>query len=182
MDRGFEVDIHRDESRLKKQVACLMRHQLHNNFKKNRFFVFLLLICTAISTVLVLMLKDRVGVGVSGWFLFFTAFLWLGAIVFGGTALLNYVNGKRLTKRSVEEYLALAPRSSLHADNESISYITGDYKLTHPWSAITEWFEKDGTLFLVPEQQILKAFYFSKDDIGEEAYEQLRSLATSKIR
>ncbi len=182
MDRGFEVDIHRDESRLKKQVACLMRHQLSNNFKKNRFFVFLLLICTAISTVLVLMLKDRVGVGVSGWFLFFTAFLWLGAIVFGGTALLNYINGKRLTKNSVEEYLALAPRSSLHADDESISYITGDNKLTHPWSAITEWFEEDGTLFLVPEQQILKAFYFSKEDIGEEADVQLRSLATSKIR
>jgi hypothetical protein len=133
MDPGLRVGIHRDESRLKQQVACLMQHQLSNNFKKNRFLVFLLVIFSAISTVLILMLKGRVGVGVCGWFLFFTAFLWLGAIVFGATALLNYVNGKRLTKRSVEEYLALAPRSSLHADNESISYITGDNKITYPW-------------------------------------------------
>jgi hypothetical protein len=182
MDRGFEVDIHRDESRLKKQVACLMRHQLNNNFKKNRFFVFLVVICTAISTVLVLTLKDRVAVGVSGWFLFFTAFLWLGAIVFGGTALLNYVNGKRLTKRSVEEYLALTPLSRLRFDDESVNYITGENKLEYAWSAFTSYFEKEGTLFLVPEQLILKAFYFSKDDIGEEAYVQLRSLASRKIR
>jgi hypothetical protein len=39
-----------------------------------------------------------------------------------------------------------------------------------------------GPHFLVPEQLILKAFYFSKDDIGEEAYVQLRSLASRKIR
>jgi hypothetical protein len=182
MERGFKVDIHREESRLKKQVACLMHQQLLRNFKKNRYFVLLLVISTIISTVLVLTLKDRVAVGVSGWFLFFTAFLWLGAIVFGGTALLNYVSGKRLTKRSVEEYLALVPNSSLQADNESISYITGDNKLTYTWSAITEWFEKEGTLFLVPEQQILKAFYFSKEDIGETAYAQLRSLASTQVR
>lgn len=182
MDRGFQVDIHRDESRLKKQVACLIRHQLGNNFKKNRFFVFLLVICTVISTVLVLILKEKVAVGLSGWFLFFTAFLWLGAIVFGGTALLNYVNGMRLTKKSVEEYLALTPVSRLRFDDESVNYITGENKLEYTWSAFTSYFEKEGTLFLVPEQQILKAFYFSKDDIGEEAYVQLRSLATRKIR
>jgi hypothetical protein len=182
MVQGFDVHIHREESRLKQQVACLMRQQLNNNIKKNRLFVVLLFTCTVISTVLVLTFKERVGVGVSGWFLFFTSFLWLGAIVFGGTALLNYVNGKRLTKSSVEEYMALAPDSRLQVDNESISYITADKKLTYPWSAITEWFEKEGTLFLVPEKQILKAFYFSKEDIGEEAFAQLRSLASTQIR
>lgn len=182
MDRGFRADIHRDESRLKQQVACLMRKQFSNNFKKNRFFVLILVGCTLVSTVLTLRLGDRVAVGVSGWFLFFNAFLWLGAIVFGGTALLNYFNGKRLTKRSLEDFVAFAPASSIYVDNDTIRYTIGDHQLNYAWSAITECFEIDGTLFLVPEQQVLKAIYFSKEDIGEEAFAKLRSLAISKVR
>lgn len=182
MDRGFRVDIHRDEARLKQQVTCLMRKQFSNNFNKNQFFVLLVAVCTIISIILIMVLGDRVAVGVSGWFLFFNAFLWLGAIVFGGTALLNYFNGKRLTKRSVEDYVAFAPKSSLYVDNDTIRYTTGDHELSYPWTSITDYFEKDGTLFLVPEQQLLKAIYFSKEDIGEEAFAHLRSLASAKVR
>lgn len=182
MDRATVVDIHRDPSRFKKQALLLMRQQLSNNFRKNRFFVLLLLFATAISTILVITLKERVAVGVSGWFLFFNAFLLLGAVVFGGTALINYINGRQLTKRSVEEYLRFAPKTSLAFNDESITYITGSNELSYQWSAFTEYFEKDGTLFLVPEKQLLKAFYFSKEDIGEDAYLQLRSLAGSKVR
>ncbi len=182
MTSNITVDIHRDALRMKKQALWLMQKQFRDNVRKNRNFLLLFFLCNLISLLLVFTLKERVAVGVSGWFLFFTAFLWLGAVVFGGTALFNYMEGRKMTRRSIEEYLANTPQSQLKINEEGLEYITGQNTLRYTWDVFTEWFEKEGTLFLVPNQQPLQAFYFSAEDIGADALSNLRALAVARIR
>lgn len=167
---------------MKRQAATLMRTKLQENFSRNRYVVYLFLGANLVSILLILFLGERVAAGPAGWFLFFTAFLWLGAIVFGGTALLNYMEGRRLTASSIEDYLQHTPQSRLHINEEAVEYVTGEQSLRYTWQDFSRFFEKKGTLYLVPGDDLLKAFYFSAEDIGEEAYSLLSTLAAARVR
>jgi hypothetical protein len=74
-----------------------------------------------------------------------------------------------------------APQSFLRYDEEKISYITGDNAVEYPWSAFTKYFEHDGTIYLVPNNKLLEAFYFSMDDIGADHYNKIRSIIAAQL-
>lgn len=175
------IAIHRTEDSMKKQAGFLMRKQFMANLRKNRYFYVLWGVSTLIA-VLIIMNNPGQNPGdlVSGFF-FFVAFLWMAAVIFTITALLNYANSIRMTNRSIKYYAAHAPESFLSYDDEKLIYITGAEKMEYKWADVTEFMENQNSLYLVLNNKLLESVSFAETDIGEEHYRALRSIVASRF-
>ena len=175
------IPIRRTVESMRQQAGFLMRKQFISNIRKNRYFYILLGVSTAVAVVVIYKNgDDKPGDLVSGFF-FFVAFLWMAAVIFSISAVLNYASSVRMTKRSIEYYASNAPESFLSYDDEKLIYITGTEKTEYRWSDITGYLENQNSLYFIINNKLLESVSFSQSDIGDEHYQSLRSIATSRF-
>ena len=175
------IAIHRTEESMKKQAGFLMKKQFLTNLKKNRYFYILLAVSTLIAALIIINNPTQTPGNLVSGFFFFVAFLWMAAVIFTITALLNYANSIRMTNRSIRYYAANLPESFLSYDNEKMVYITGLEKSEYKWADVTGYMEYQNSLYFVINNKLLESVSFAQTDIGEEHYNLLRSIAISRF-
>ena len=158
-----------------------MKKQFLSNFRKNRYFYMLLGVTTVVAVVIVTTTEEKNANDFITGFFFFAAFLWMAAFIFTISAVLNYANSVRLTKRSIEYYAENAPESFLSYDDEKLLYITGTEKAEYQWQDITGYMEHEDSIYFIIKNKLLESVSFAQSDIGEEHYQMLRSIAIARF-
>ena len=166
---------------MKQQAGFLMKKQFLSTLKKNKYFYLLVAISTIIAAIIIAGMDEKNITDLASGFFFFVAFLWIAAVIFTGTAFLNYGNSVRMTKRSIKDYALNAPESFLSYDDEKILYTTGSETMQYHWTDITGFLEHDNSLFLIINNKLLESVSFARTDIGDEHYDLLKSIAVARF-
>lgn len=170
--------IHRTEEGMVKHARYLLKRHFRQELKGFKF----MLTVVAVITIIAMGYKFQDPQRELPAFLFILAiWAWMSLAFFFIREIINYNRAKWRARRTVKEYMEFAPPNSFCYDDEKIQYFTGGQSVDHAWSNFTGRMEHEDCLYLTPNKKILESLYFSRTEIGDDAYEQLRSIVLRKI-
>jgi hypothetical protein len=66
-------------------------------------------------------------------------------------------------------------------DDDRVYYGTSEFDMAVAWNWYGYFAESENSLFIFPKTSLYEAFYFSRNELGTDLYEDLKRLASERL-
>ncbi|MFT3674263.1 MAG: hypothetical protein QM781_00050 [Chitinophagaceae bacterium] len=114
--------------------------------------------------------------------IFLTAIAWLVGLVILVTIIIKRQKRVRWRDTTIKSFLAKEIEARMTFDEEKLTFITETYKTEIKWDYYKFYAEHKNSIFFIPEENLYGALCFSPRSIGQDNFEQLKSIAKTRLK
>ncbi len=173
--------INRTREGLKKQITYVINREFGERVRKNKNFIFILVIMTAALIGLMMYTNKNSLPAVKEYGVPIILLLWMAVIIFSLAHFLNWLGKLKWRNKSIEAFMQDGSTALMEYDADKMVYTSGEYRVEIAWDQYKYFAEAEGCMYFIPEKKPFETMYFSTQDIGPVQYEKLKSLAKDKL-
>ena len=175
------IQVNKTSKDLNDQFVYFIRRGHLLKLRSFKRFIISLLVLTIIVLALSLHTDNDKFIELKAVLIGLTTISWICTLIYLPTIFISRYKKLRTIDRYINSLDKNQLNYSITFDNDKISFITDEATLDIDWVHYQYYSEYNNSLYVFSETKPSDSLYYSKNEIGEINYNQLKAFVTSKI-
>ena len=175
------IKLNKATTELKEQLTFLIRCEIYNTYNKYYSPIFYLLVWTLLLTGLLVSTGKNDLMVLKVVSIFMTAMTWIIFIPIIVIMGIKRLNRNIWVNKTVRNFFKADTIFYFSFDNEKLYFKTEMTFVEMNWDYYKYYVEYNKSIFILPEKNLYESLYYSQNELGNEAYGNLKDIAKTKL-